>query len=784
MLGKPSRFDRAQLLSGYAGQTFYNALMPIPRQAVDIVLADALDKGEVNIREGTKVVLLLGQDALDMFKRGVTIDEQRGCPFVEDGVTYVATYEPQEAVDRMAYFNPNDVADGKGGDDKGWHGKTRRPNRKFWLGRDVKKAVAYLKVPPVITVAEHLLWPRADEVIKLLTSAKNKTLYFDVETNRELEMTCFGFSFDAERAWCVPMVTSPWAGYYYEDTPRILRALAVAFRDNTVVIHNALFDLFVLAYKYGIPAPPSVYDTMLAHHRLFPEVEKSLGHCISLYTDQPYHKNEGVFEPKNHNQTIQLYEYNAKDVISLALLKPNIDETSENFKAVDSIAQVNASVTPYLTATLQGIRYADDKLHDIVAHNDRYQMQLLRFMRLLTGGELNPNSPKQVASYLYGRLRYNKPERDPTNEKTLLQVQLKYPENPIISIILRYRTTAKESGQLKFPPWEGLAAKPLDHKRITTAYNLAGTTSYRLSSRRLLNEWGTNVQNFPKKLRKLFIADPDKVFVQADQAGAEALIVSYLCRAGNFRRLFLNNVKSHVYVAMRLFEDVWAAELGCSIKDYCAASVEELVKLPRWTELRDLISSSDDWSADKRYYFMAKMVCHASNYGMKAPTFRVNVLQKSGGAVNLSHKQATYFLATYHTLFPEIRKWHNDTVAELKRTKILRNLFGYPRMFTQPIEASMYKEAFAFVPQSTVGCITNLAFTDLYNNPRIQELHADVLQNNHDSVLLQCYDRDAQEVAEIACTALNREMVSPQGETFKMRSEAMLGPNWGDMKNV
>ena len=115
---------------------------------------------------------------------------------------------------------------------------------------------------------------------------------------------------------------------------------------------------------------------------------------------------------------------------------------------------------------------------------------------------------------------------------------------------------------------------------------------------------------------------------------------------------------------------------------------------------------------------------------------------------------------------------------------MLRNLFGYPRMFTQPIEASMYKEAFAFVPQSTVGCITNLAFTDLYNNPRIQELRADVLQNNHDSVLLQCYDRDAQEVAEIACTALNREMVSPQGETFKMRSEAMLGPSWGDMKNI
>ena len=213
------------------------------------------------------------------------------------------------------------------------------------------------------------------------------------------------------------------AGYYYEDTARVLRALAVAFRDNTVVIHNALFDLFVLAYKYGIPAPRSVYDTMLAHHRLFPEVEKSLGHCLALYTDQPYHKNEGVFEPKNASQQQQLYEYNAKDVISLALLKPQLDETAKNFKATDSIRQVNASVVPYLTAMLQGIRYDDEKLHDIVAHNDRYQNELLRFLRLLTGGDLNPNSPKQVANYLYGRLGYQRPDKDITSEKVLMQLR-------------------------------------------------------------------------------------------------------------------------------------------------------------------------------------------------------------------------------------------------------------------------------------------------------------------------------------------------------------------------
>ena len=782
VLGKPSRFDRAQLLSGYGGQMFFNALSPLARQSVDVFLADALKNGEVSYKPDTKVVLLLGQKALDMVATGVSIDEQRGCPIIKDGITYVPSYEPQEAVDRQAYFNPNDSDDKGGGDDKGRHGKTRRPNRKFWLTRDVKKAVAYLTTPPEVTKAAHVLWPRADEVIRVLTETKGKNMYFDIETNRSLEMTCFGFSFDEKRAWCVPMVVSPREGYYYSDTPRILRALAVAMRDNTTVIHNSLFDLFVMGYKYGIPAPRRVYDTMLAHHRLFPEVEKSLGHCLSLYTDQPYHKNEGVFEAHGHEQQTQLYEYNAKDVISMALLQPQIDATAANFKATDSIQQVNDSVVPYLTAMLQGIRYDDAKLDDIIANNDRHQNVLLRFLRLLVGKDLNPNSPKQVADYLYNRLGYKRPSKDVTSEKALLQLRLSKPDNPVMALILRYRSLAKESGQLKFPPWDGV--KPLDHKRITTAYNLAGTTSYRLASRRLLGKWGTNVQNFPKKLRKLFVADPGNVLVQADQAGAEALVVSYLCREGNFRSLFANGVKSHVYVALRLFEDVWAAELGQSIKDYCEAPAAELVKLPCWEELKKLISSSDNWSADKRYYFMAKMVCHASNYGMKAPTFRVNVLQKSGGAVNLTNKRAVFFLETYHTLFPEIRLWHRETIAELKRTRILRNLFGYPRMFTQTIDPSMFKEAYAFVPQSTVGCITNMAFTDLYNNARIRELGADVIQNNHDSVLLQCSPDAADEVAKLACVALNREMTSPFGETFKMKSEAMIGENWGDMIDV
>ena len=177
-------------------------------------------------------------------------------------------------------------------------------------------------------------------------------------------------------------------------------------------------------------------------------------------------------------------------------------------------------------------------------------------------------------------------------------------------------------------------------------------------------------------------------------------------------------------------------------------------------------------------------ICHASNYGMKAPTFRTNMLQKSQGAIALENKEAKRFLATYHKLFPEINQWHNETIEKLKSTKILKNLFGYPRYFTGFIDETMYKEAYAFVPQSTVGCITNLAFVELQNRKDLQDLGVDVLQNNHDSVLLQCAPEHSEFVAQEAMKHLNREMISPRGERFCMRSEAMIGDNWKEMIDV
>src|SRR3977135_515890 len=96
--------------------------------------------------------------------------------------------------------------------------------------------------------------------------------------------------------------------------------------------------------------------------------------------------------------------------------------------------------------------------------------------------------------------------------------------------------------------------------RNSCIWKLAGTDTFRLASSCIMmnfmtkEERGTNLQNIPHGMRKIYIPDEGKILVQVDQSGAEALIVAYLCEPGLFRDLFLNGIKPHTYVAMHVFQ--------------------------------------------------------------------------------------------------------------------------------------------------------------------------------------------------------------------------------------
>ena len=268
VLSNPSRHDTINLLTGNGGLLFNkHCLQPeMNSMQIDVRLAD--DKSPY--MEGTKCVVTMGEYACHTLlpeTKDNSIGEVRGGIYQHRGIPCIPTFSAQEAADiknyedelntaSKNYYGDDEVSDSDEAEGDGKrHGKTKRANYAFWIKADMRKAKAILFGKDVSKSKSPIynVFPESCEVIKLLTNTKNQYLYFDIETDyEEQNLLCFAFSFDGITIYSVPILDYNYRPAYC-DCHRILRALAIAARDNTMVAHNgAAFDFFVLAYKYRI----------------------------------------------------------------------------------------------------------------------------------------------------------------------------------------------------------------------------------------------------------------------------------------------------------------------------------------------------------------------------------------------------------------------------------------------------------------------------------------------------------------------------------------------------
>lgn len=310
-------------------------------------------------------------------------------------------------------------------------------------------------------------------------------------------------------------------------------------------------------------------------------------------------------------------------------------------------------------------------------------------------------------------------------------------------------------------------------------------------------------------MRRLYWSDDGKDLVQTDQAGAEALIVAYEAPPGKFIQLFLNSIKPHVFVAMKMFLDTWQVKLkDLDLKSFDNAEIKDLKSLAGWSILNEMIKKSDEWQPSERYYYMAKQTCHSANYDIQANAFQMNVLEKSGGRIVLSKPRAEKILNDYRTLFPEIPARNREVARQIREHKILFNLFGYPFQVTGEITDKVLKEGYAFGPQSTVGCITHKCITreqkfieisarkntvlpvpprDEIVEEALQKFGPigaewDVLQNGHDSSLGQAPTDQAMDCGRVKKFFMEQWLTSSRGVKFQMKSETGIGKNWAPYK--
>ena len=220
VLSNPSRFDTDQLLSATGGMSVMDALRPYDRQSMDI----RLWQEQTPLLPHTKCVLLFGEMAMHNWcpeTRTNTLNEQRGSLIRVQGISAIATYNPQEATDVQDYEKQKNVLaqqqslwrekldEAEEGDEKRRHGATSPKNYGFWLDADCRKAMRMVQQPGIIDAVKeptYILQPSSEQVIDAL-NRKGEHLFFDVETDIDQNILClaFGFSLD-EPVYVVPFL--------------------------------------------------------------------------------------------------------------------------------------------------------------------------------------------------------------------------------------------------------------------------------------------------------------------------------------------------------------------------------------------------------------------------------------------------------------------------------------------------------------------------------------------------------------------------------------------------
>jgi len=494
ILSNASRFDKVSLCSAGGGLVLNDFCL---RPEFNIMQCDLrLTEDKSPLLDGTKCLLLLGTKAMHDWvpdSRNNSLNELRGSPLKSvNNLPVIASFLPQDAADIQNYekdHNPlsanfQEEGFGEGSEemdddesDVKSLGRTRRANFAFWLRRDVWKCKTILQDNlPSLQKPDYKIYPPSNEVIQILTETKGAYLDLDIETDyEEQNLLCFAFSFDLKNIYCVPVLNQDYQ-WSYTNLPQILRALAIAIRDNITVAHNGKsFDFPTLLRKYHVAVGKRSMDTMLMMNRIFPDIEKSLGHCVSYWTWERFHKDTDSFAYRTREHMNKKLLYCGKDVYTMGLCRQAMQTFAKTIPGLEaSIETANNSIRPYLTCEMQGIYYSQEKLEAIMNLNDRLMMQYIRWINILVGengltqcraqikGKIKAtlaSSNTQCCYYFHELLGYGVVARSSKTGKPSLgkvamyKLALAHPDNLVIKIILMYRILAKEYSSLKFIPW-------------------------------------------------------------------------------------------------------------------------------------------------------------------------------------------------------------------------------------------------------------------------------------------------------------------------------------------
>ena len=389
----------------------------------------------------------------------------------------------------------------------------------------------------------------------------NDFLSLDTETTStyaiDAELVGLSFAVKEKEAWYVAIPAKR------EEALQIVNIFKPLYENPQIlkIGQNIKYDLEVLA-NYGIELKGELWDTMIAHYLIQPELHHNMDYMAEVYLNyQTIHIDE-LIGPRGKNQKsmrdlspTQVYEYAAEDADITLRLKNVLEPKLKDAGVVDLFYQIEMPLVRVLAEMeMNGVLIDTDSLKET---SELFTMRLTELEHRiyeLAGEEFNIASPKQVGDILFGKLQIiEKPKKTKTgqyvtNEETLQSLRSKH---EIVEKILEHRGLKKLVGT-----YVDALPKLINPRtgHIHTSFNQTITATGRLSSS------DPNLQNIPirgedgKEIRKAFIPEPGCQFFSADYSQIELRVMAHLSEDEHMMQVFREGKDLHAATAATIYK--------------------------------------------------------------------------------------------------------------------------------------------------------------------------------------------------------------------------------------
>ena len=572
-----------------------------------------------------------------------------------------------------------------------------------------------------------------------------KEFCFDTETTGLdtllSELVCISFSFRSHEAYCVTLPADR------DKATEIVQEFQLVFGDEKIlkIGQNIKYDLSILK-NYGLDIRGPLFDTMIAHYLIQPEMRHNLDYLCEQYlnyqkitTDTLIGKKGAMQQTMRQAPVDKLRDYSCEDADLTLQLKLAIEKELDNSGSRKLFDEIEMPLIYVLTdMEMAGVNLNTSELKIYAEVLRKQIIDLESEIIQMAGEEFNVSSPKQLGVVLFEKMKIDpnakltKTKQYSTAEETLEKLADKH---PIIGKILEFRGLKKLlSTYVEALP---LLINP-NTKKLHTSYNQAIAATGRLSST------NPNLQNIPirdengRELRKAFIpSDEQHTFLSADYSQIELRIMAALSKDEQMIEAFRNNQDIHSITASKIYK----------------IQLEEV-------------------TSDMRR--KAKTANFGIIYGISA--FGLSA------RLNIPRTEAKELIDGYFENFPEIKIFMDSSIESARNKGFVETIMGRKRYLKDinsnnaVVRGVAERNAINAPIQGSAADVIKIAMVNIWRAMNQQNLKSKMILQVHDELNFDVFVPELEQMK----TIVKHEMENAVNIGVPLTVEMNAGDNWLD----